>query len=230
VLRGVVTEDQLRRINESALDIIEGLDDADDFITTRAVEDELPASLESLADRAGPPHEAPAERFDAAQEGHTASVLCIAGRGELDDLAATIAVQLFRKHGMGADLGPYERFSRNRFAEVDLSGVSIMCVVSFDAAESPPYMRNLLRRLHQRAPSAELIVGLVTPESSLQGEALVRTSSAAATSFRELVDTCVAAARRQPNDGVSWTSLNPPDEEPAADGKPAETPGVPAGA
>jgi predicted PurR-regulated permease PerM len=226
VMRGVVTADQLRRINESALDIVDGLEDADDSPRTREPEEELPASLESASERTGVPPEAPSERFDAAQEGHTASVLCIAGRGELDDLAATIAVQLFKKHGLGADLAPYERFSRNRFADVDLSGVSILCVISFDAAESPPYLRNLLRRLHQRVPSADLIVGLVVPESSLQGEALVRTSSAA-TSFRELVDACIAAARRQSNDGVSWVGLNPPDEEAAAGGKAEDAPRVP---
>lgn len=227
VMRGVVTADQMRRINESALDIVDGLEDADDSPRTREPEEELPASLESASERTGVPPEAPSERFDSVQEGHTASVLCIAGRGELDDLAATIAVQLFKKHGLGADLAPYERFSRNRFAEVDLSGVSILCVISFDAAESPPYLRNLLRRLHQRVPSADLIVGLVVPESSLQGEALVRTSSAA-TSFRELVDACVAAARRQSNDGVSWVGLNPPEEEAAAGGKAEDAPRVPA--
>lgn len=144
-------------------------------------------------------------------------MLCIAGRSELDDLAATIAVQLFRKHGLHADLAGYERFSRGRFSQVDLSGVTIICVVSFDAAESPPYLRNLLRRLHQRAPSAELIVGLVFPESPLQGQVLVRTSSAAV-SFRELVEACVAAARRQSTDGVPWAGLNEPGGEAALNG------------
>ncbi|WP_250515713.1 AI-2E family transporter [Caballeronia sp. INDeC2] len=208
VLRGVVTADQLRRINESALDIIEGLEDAEDIAVTVEPKEELPASLDSPD--TGQPHETPPARFDAEKEGHTASVLCIAGRSELDDLAATIAVQLFRKHGLYADLAGYERFSRGRFGEVDLSGVTIICVVSFDAAESPPYLRNLLRRLHQRASSAELIVGLVFPESPLQGEVLVRTSSAAV-SFRELVEACVAAARRQSNDGVPWAGLGDGD-------------------
>lgn len=217
VLRGVVTADQLRRINESALDIIEGLEDAEDTVVTIAPKEELPASFESPDEGRGVAHELPPARFDAEKEGHTASVLCIAGRSELDDLAATIAVQLFRKHGLHADLAGYERFSRGRFGEVDLAGVSIICVVSFDAAESPPYLRNLLRRLHQRAPSAELIVGLVFPESPLQGETLVRTSSAAV-SFRELVEACVAAARRQSTDGVPWAGLNDKDGAAALSG------------
>ncbi|SAK68982.1 AI-2 transport protein TqsA [Caballeronia hypogeia] len=216
VLRGVVTADQLRRINESALDIIEGLEDADDTAVSVAPREQLPASFESPDDAPLAP-EMPPARFDAVAEGHTASVLCIAGRSELDDLAATIAVQLFRKHGLHADLAGYDRFSRGRFGEVTLTGVSIICVVSFDAAESPPYLRNLLRRLHQRAPTAELIVGLVFPESPLQGEVLVRTSSAAV-SFRELVDACVAAARRQSTDGVPWAGLNDTDGEAALNG------------
>jgi predicted PurR-regulated permease PerM len=220
VLRGVVTADQLRRINESALDIIEGLEETEDLPVIKQRREELPASFETSDEATRLPSEAPPARFDAQKEGHTASVLCIAGRSELDDLAATVAVQLFRKHGLFADLAGYERFSRGRFGEVDLTGVTIICVVSFDAAESPPYLRNLLRRLHQRAPGAELIVGLVFPESELQGEVLVRTSSAAS-SFKELVDACVAAARRQSTDGVPWAGLAAADSEAALIGPPA---------
>jgi hypothetical protein len=223
VLRGVVTAEQLRRINESALDIIEGLEDADDIAVTIERKEGPPASLDSPDDTPGVVHETPPARFDAQKEGHTASVLCIAGRSELDDLAATIAVQLFRKHGLYADLAGYERFSRGRFGEVDLAGVTIICVVSFDAAESPPYLRNLLRRLHQRASSAELIVGLVFPESPLQGEVLVRTSSAAV-SFRELVEACVAAARRQSGDGVPWAGLSDTTGEAALSGPSEDVP------
>ncbi|KND61718.1 transport protein [Candidatus Burkholderia verschuerenii] len=219
MLRGVVTADQLRRINESALDIIEGLEDTDDLPVPVRQREELPASFESSDEATRMAPELPPAHFDAVKEGHTASVLCIAGRSELDDLAATIAVQLFRKHGLFADLAGYERFSRGRFGEVDLTGVTIICVVSFDAAESPPYLRNLLRRLHQRAPGAELIVGLVFAESELQGEVLVRTSSAAV-SLKELVDACVAAARRQSTDGVPWAGLSAADGEAALIGPP----------
>jgi predicted PurR-regulated permease PerM len=216
VLRGVVTVDQLRRINESAMDIVEGLEEVEDVVKAVREQDEPPASLEMSEREAGITHEAPPARFDPEVEGHTASVLCIAGRGVLDDLAAAIAVQLFRKHGLGADLAAYERFSRTRFDTVDLTGVSIICVISFDSAESPPYLRNLLRRLHQRAGAADLIVGLVLPESALEEEAVIRKTSAA-TSFKQLVDACVAAARNQSTDGISWAGLNPPESDAAAE-------------
>jgi hypothetical protein len=198
------------------MDIIEGLEEVEDVVMAARPDEEPPASLEMSDREAGIFHEAPPAHFDAASEGHTSSVLCIAGRGVLDDLAATIAVQLFRKHGLGADLAPYERFSRTRFDEVDLTGVSLICVISFDAAESPPYLRNLLRRLHQRAGAADLIVGLVVPDSALEGEAVIRKTSAA-TSFKELVEACVAAARLQTTNGVSWEGLNPEEPVPVAD-------------
>jgi hypothetical protein len=207
---------------------VEGLEEVEDVVMAVRQDEEPPAALEMSDREAGILHEAPPAHFDAAKEGHTSSVLCIAGRGVLDDLAATIAVQLFRKHGLGAELAPYERFSRTRFDDVDLTGVSLICVISFDAAESPPYLRNLLRRLHQRAGTADLIVGLVVPDSTLEGEAVIRKTSAA-TSFKELVEACVAAARRQSTDGVSWEGLNPEAEaETAADSsRPKETPAVP---
>jgi hypothetical protein len=47
-----------------------------------------------------------------------------------------------------------------------------------------------------------------------------------ATTFRELVDACVGAARRQSNDGVSWTGLNPPDGEAVAGSKPDDATAV----
>ena len=217
VMRGVVTADQLRRINESALDIIEGLEDADDIAADREPEEELPASLE-IAGRRGRACRTKRRPRASMPRRKGTRRRCCASRGAANSTisprpspcsfsASTAWARIWRR---------YERFSRDRFAEVDLSGVSIICVVSFDAAESPPYLRNLLRRLHQRAPSADLIVGLVVPESSLQGEALVRTSSAA-TSFRELVDACVAAARRQSERRRVVGGLNPPDEEAAAE-------------
>jgi hypothetical protein len=146
--------------------------------------------------------------FDATQEGHPSPVLCVAGRGELDELAAIVAMQLLKKHGLDADLIGYETtLSRARFGEVDLAGASIICVVSLDAAHCPPYLRNLLRRLRQRATTAELIVGLVMSASSWPGDAPVSATSAAK-SFRELVDTCIEAARRHLREDASRRGID----------------------
>jgi hypothetical protein len=90
VLRGVVTVSQLQRIKESVLDIVDGLEEADDLGPSVNAAKDSQTSPSALEDPLA--HETPPTVFDATLEGHTSSVLCIAGRGELDELAAIIAV------------------------------------------------------------------------------------------------------------------------------------------
>ena len=198
--RGVVTIAQLQRIKESALDIVEGLEEAIGLRPPVNAEKDLQAAHTGSEDPQA--HEAPPTVFDATLEGHTSSVLCIAGRGELDELAAIIAIQLLKKHGLDTNLASYEHFSRSRFGEIDLTGVAIVCVVSLDAADHQPYLRNLLRRLRQRANAVDLIVGLIASGSSWPSGFPVRAISAAK-SFRELVHVSIEAARRQSRESAS---------------------------
>lgn len=198
--RGVVTVAQLQRIKESAFDIVEGLEEAVGLRPPVNAERDLQASHTGSEDPQA--LEAPPTVFDATLEGNTSSVLCIAGRGELDELAAIIAIQLLKKRGLDTILASYEHFSRSRFGEVDLTDVSTVCVVSLDAADHQPYLRNLLRRLRQRANAVDLIVGLVASGSSWPSDFPVR-AILAAKSFRELVDVSIEAARRQSRETAS---------------------------
>jgi hypothetical protein len=75
--------------------------------------------------------------------------------------------------------------------------------VSLDATDHQPYLRNLLRRLRQRANATDLIVGVAASESSWTGDAPVKARSTAK-SFRELVDASIEAARRQSREAASW--------------------------
>ena len=210
LLRGVVTEKQIKRINDSAVDIVEGLEETADLLRDTDIVAEPPASTGLSAADQAVRELPPPSFFDAAKEGHQSAVLCISGRGQLDKLAGLISVQLLQKHGLSAQLVPYERFSRTHFKDVDLGGVSIICIISFDAAESPPYLRNLQRRLRLRAPQAEHVVGvaelmLANDPASLDLEGPPRpavsvTGSVVATSFRQVVNQCVAAARSQTHD------------------------------
>jgi hypothetical protein len=210
LLRGVVTEKQLKRINESAVDIVEGLEETADLMQDSDITPEPPASTGLSAWDQTVRELPPPSFFDADKEGHQSAVLCISGRGELDKLAGLITVQLLQKHGLSAQLVPYDRFSRAQFKDIDLSGVSIISIVSFDAAESPPYLRNLQRRLRLRAPQAQHVLGVA--ELSLASHyaaqdlagpprpAVSVTGSVVATSFRQIVNQCVAAARSQTHD------------------------------
>ena len=53
------------------------------------------------------------------------TVLCVAGRGPLDDVVCAILAQVLRKHGLSARAVPNEAASRNGIARLDAGGVAI---------------------------------------------------------------------------------------------------------
>ena len=156
IMRGVILPEQLGRIKEALADIIDGFEDIDETAVSEA---SIPAS---------------------------AKVLCIAGRGELDELVAAATAQLFARENIRVEQAAYDQFSRGRKEEVDLSSMTTICVVSLDAAQSTAYLRILLRRLHQRAPEATLILGFVSsePRDTLEENS---TAARAVSSFAQLI-------------------------------------------
>ena len=88
------------------------------------------------------------------------AVLCIAGRGPLDDVAAAILAQLLGKHDLGARTVGFADVSRERIAALDLSGVLLVAVTYLEVAGHPPHLRMLLKRLRERMPGLPIVVGL----------------------------------------------------------------------
>ena len=72
-------------------------------------------------------------------------------------------------------------------------GAAIVCVVTLDAPEAPPYLRNLLRRIRERAPRAQLIVG-IGGQSERVDEVGALSDTQNANAFSDLVNQCVQAA------------------------------------
>lgn len=200
VLRGVVSDEQLARIHDALLDIVEGLEDvagAEGGRLALADPGDAGSARNSAEQNDGPP-----TRFCALTREDAPSVLCIRGRGDFDDVAGAITAQLLRRHGLNATLAAYEDFSRGRIDRTDLTGVSLICVVSLDAAECPAYLRNLLRRLHQRAPHASVFFGLSTQIDALN-ESTAAPKTSVAASFEALTDACVSVARMHARNDVS---------------------------
>jgi predicted PurR-regulated permease PerM len=175
-LRGVFAPDQLARINETLLDIIENLEQTENML------DERPEPDARAAHEAAPP--AAGTR-----------VVCIAGRGAFDEVTTAIAVQLLTRRGMAASVAHYTQFRKGHIDSTGIDGAPIICVVTLDAAEAPPYLRNLGRRIRDRAPAAALIVGIGgqgqsggdDPADALNGALNVN-------AFAELVEQCMQAA------------------------------------
>ncbi|MFM0735266.1 AI-2E family transporter [Paraburkholderia sediminicola] len=130
------------------------------------------------------------------------SVLCIGGRGKLDDLLTAIAVQLLNKHGFEASHASYERFAAGRLDEARLASCPVVCVISFDASERLPYLRNLLQRLSEGRVPREVILGMTTEDESASESSPVTIPGRAipvVASFQQLLRACARAAQmREP--------------------------------
>jgi predicted PurR-regulated permease PerM len=190
-LRGVLTSEQLARFNEAVVDIIENLE------TVEGVPDRLAhpeaGDTGQPAGRTEPHYGGPSASLEAATHAaHAAGeavVLCISGRGAFDEVAAAIAVQLLARQKITTIATTYEQFRNTRGDAPDADRTAIVCIVSLDAAESPPYLRNLLRRIRNQPIPATVIVGL-GGQSESSSEIGVAGSTRNATTFRELVEEC----------------------------------------
>lgn len=197
--RGVVTPAQLENIKLSCQGLVEDFENRPDVEPEADPKNRNPADVPSLAERTHPKNEAvpgqapPLEQRPTAWQGE-APVLCIAGRGPLDEAASTILAQLLRKHGLGARVTPYEAVSRGRIGSLDLSGVAMICISYLDISGSPAHLRYLLERLHRRAPGIPILVGLWPVGEKVLSDAVLGRELGAdiyVSSLRDGVEACL---------------------------------------
>jgi predicted PurR-regulated permease PerM len=195
-LRGVLTSEQLVRFNEAVVDIIENLETVEglaDGIATPEAADATHAD-----GRTEPHYGAGAANADAQpHQGGNPMVLCISGRGAFDEVAAAIAVQLLGRHNITTVATTYEQFRSTRSEAREADSATILCVVSLDAAESPPYLRNLLRRIRNQPTHTTVIVGFGGLSESVADD-VTAGNTRNATTFRGLIEECLAAALATP--------------------------------
>jgi predicted PurR-regulated permease PerM len=87
-----------------------------------------------------------------------ASVLCLAGRGPLDEAAALILAQLLQKCGMQARVDAREAVATLNITQGETSEVTLVCLSYVDPS-SPAHMRYTLRRLRHKLPKSKILLG-----------------------------------------------------------------------
>ncbi|WP_428484454.1 AI-2E family transporter [Rhodopila sp.] len=201
--RGVLTEAQLDRIKHSIQSLIDDLDEHDDDEPRGKDAAEAAATSPSRGEQDIPKHPAPGKLSEDALPDSwqgRAPVLCIAGRGPLDEMAASLLAQLLHKNGLKARVLPHEAVSRTRIATLDGDGVAMVCLCYLELAGTPSHLRYLLRRLRQRLPTVRLLVGLWPEEQAILADDRLRTAVGAdiyTSSLREAVEACLEAARAE---------------------------------
>ena len=162
-LRGVLDDARLDRVRRASIALIGDLAGYDD--TDPSPSRATPGSSRSLAEKALPSEAAPvdADHPPSAAWQAKGAVLCVAGRGPLDDVAATMLAQLLGKHGLGARTASFADVSREQIAMLNVAGVLAVAVVYLEVEGVPAHLRTMLRRLHDRLPGVPVVVSLWQP-------------------------------------------------------------------
>lgn len=159
-----------------------------------AIRQQVETLLDELAETAAaeaahPPP--PAWRAEGA-------VLCIAGRGRLDDLSAAMAAQALRHDGFGAALMSNAALEAGEDPRLDPGRVRLCCLSVLEEGSSAAAVRYFLRRLRRRLPGARVVVAVWHAPAGSSMLAELREQGGGAetivTSLREVVAFCQAAA------------------------------------
>jgi hypothetical protein len=120
-------------------------------------------------------------------------VLCIAGRGPLDQLAAGLLMQVLGKHDLDCRVLPHEAASRTAIDTLDTSAVAIVCLFYLNIEGIPSHLRYLVKRVRQRLPHAAIVVGLWPqgqPETWSEDLQSAIGADCYATSMRDMLNAC----------------------------------------
>jgi predicted PurR-regulated permease PerM len=187
VNRGALDHAHRVRIKEAVEWVIDDLSDHDD--ASSPVLEEGATEVRALPSVLSPEELAPGWRETA--------VLCVAGRGSLDEAAAAMLAQLLEKRGIGARVVPSEAVSVANLFRLDVTGVQMACL-SYLEPGSFTNPRYLVRRLRRRLPQAKIVDGFwtLTAQEAEERDALAATrADCIATSLRQAVEHVVNAAR-----------------------------------
>lgn len=194
VARGVLDRAQTEAIKASVAEVVDDLSDQDDRTpvseTTRDAE--AAAALESTND---PTSDLPIiDKEELTPEWRTETpILCVAGRGPLDEAVAMILAQLLDKHGLHARVEGVEAIASTSIFHLETKGLAIVCVSYLDTS-SPARMRYTIRRLRRRLPQARIMLGCWMADVDNLRDA-VKPDDVAVT-LRDALRLCLEAARK----------------------------------
>lgn len=159
VSRGAIDRMRAERVVESMLVLVGELEGADD-----TAHDGKPPSklLKPIPESDAAFDETAPVVLPEAPDGWQAdgSVLCIAGRGVLDDAVTAMMAQLLGKRGFGARRVTHDAGSRANIGALDLSATRLVCISYLEIGGTPSHLRYLIRRIRAHAPGVSILVGL----------------------------------------------------------------------
>jgi len=153
--RGVLDEEQLRRIRDTDAELIEEFESHEE---ARKAQPEPPdegplATLSAIEERGLPADKGTPVPSDR-------KVHCIAGHGMLDEATAMALAQLLRRQGVAAASMEAEALSMAKLFSLPTQGVAVICLCYLERA-TPAQVRYAARRLRRKAPEAFIAIALL---------------------------------------------------------------------
>ncbi|MCW6507920.1 AI-2E family transporter [Lichenifustis flavocetrariae] len=143
------------------------------------------------------------------------AVLCIGGRGPLDDCAASILAQVLSERGMGARAESYAALSKGSIGQLDVASARLICLSCLDGTSSA-YLRFAIRRIRRHAPRAKIMIGAWWLQTAEEGGSQPAQAPASlvdpfATTIVDAVRFCLAEASALPDEELSSVADMQPD-------------------
>ena len=195
IARGALDRVQSEKIKAAVVEVVDDLVDQDDQkpVSETINDAEATAALETVHDET---LDLPVvERADLAPQWQgDKPVLCVAGRGPLDEAAAIMLAQLLEKHGLGARVEGADAVAISNIFRLDTAGIGMVCLSYLDAG-SPARMHYAIRRMRRRLPQAQILLGCWRADTDTTTIRDTAKPDAVATTLREAVKLCLEAAR-----------------------------------
>ena len=196
--RGVLREKQLQTVKNTIKALVSELSDFDDKDpASSAPESTLsPSTEKQVKTDLGASHEKASHDLQPKADESETPILCLAGRGPLDEAGSAMLAQLLEKHGFRTIAAPYAAASRETIGRLETAGVRIVCISYLEISGSPPHLRYTIRRLRQKLPGSSIVVGLWSATDPALTDQGVRAQIGAdyyAKSLQEAVDLCIQA-------------------------------------
>lgn len=158
IAAGLLSPDQITTIVGSANEVVEELETEEHGEPSGGLL-ALDAETQDAVDRS-PEEDVPPLNIlkpgDRRADWSDQAVVCIAGSGDLDEVAVRMIVHLLDRHGLPARALPASSLRSAELFQLDLSDARWICL-SFMDATSDAHVRQAIRKVRRKAPGAAIV-------------------------------------------------------------------------
>jgi predicted PurR-regulated permease PerM len=187
LLRGALKQEETEKIKATMNEVLDDLSDEEDKLPEAAATRDAEATAAIEASPEESTNLPILAVSDLKQDWRSQTpILCIAGRGPLDEAAAATLAQLLGKHGLSARVEAAEAITSPNVFRLETEGIALVCISYLDNS-SVAAMRYAIRRMRRKLPNAIMLLGCWTEPELAPLQDIVKADAAVNTLNSALV-------------------------------------------